>query len=593
MDISIKEEKLTICNMCLECGEDNYILQDSEIKRKLDVVLAYPNKSMNQEIMCNKCRENLEICYDFKSSCIDTETCIKSTYEEIVDVNLVDVYLIRNEHIIEQNNTNETKNQLVCRLCLELIEYGQCVKLGGVVTSDAELLKIVLDQFFPEVIEEQDDATPSEICDTLEYASNIEIKCETESDNLDTVGWCHRDGFISGEELKQEYALEKDYNFPVKSEEIDFNLEENVDRDTNDQPTPCLSPNSSNLLTSPYQLPDCGTTQNKYPLEQSVNQHTHQTYYHCEKCKFKTSHKRNLRVHQAVHKNESQITMHQCEICQFKTRYKRSLKVHIASHRDTSKNTLYDCEFCEFKTKSKYQIKSHQLVHKDEFEVEMYRCQECEYKTRHKRCLKSHVAFCHEPEVTLYQCQRCEFKTKRKTTLKRHTIRLHQEESDTVTHQCQLCDYKSKDISYLKSHMLSHLDDEAATTYQCDICEYRTKRKGGLAQHRLIHKPESEVLMYQCDLCEYKSKYKSYLKQHKVVHEEGKAVTMFQCEMCEFKTKRKYNLYKHMVIHKDESEVTMYQCKECGYRSKRKNDLKKHILRHKGGSKIRVRTRKE
>lgn len=95
-------------------------------------------------------------------------------------------------------------------------------------------------------------------------------------------------------------------------------------------------------------------------------------------------------------------------------------------HEHPDKSKIFKCEKCKFRSRQKGNLKTHELIHKSKKEIEMFSCEFCALKTRQRGNYQAHILRKHsyldkdllEKAVYYLKCKKCLFRCKRKVDLK-------------------------------------------------------------------------------------------------------------------------------------------------------------------------------
>jgi hypothetical protein len=162
-----------------------------------------------------------------------------------------------------------------------------------------------------------------------------------------------------------------------------------------------------------------------------------------------------------------------CDKCEFKTSTKRDLKRHIdAVHLHLKP---FGCSDCEFKCALKGNLQKHiNMVHLD---LKTFECSECEFKTATKQNLQYHIDQIHLKH-TSFECPDCEYKSVRDGNLQNHINAVH---LNIRSFECDQCDYKCTNRINLQTHIdIIHLQ---LRPFECPICYENFSTNGNLQQH--------------------------------------------------------------------------------------------------------------
>ena len=183
----------------------------------------------------------------------------------------------------------------------------------------------------------------------------------------------------------------------------------------------------------------------------------HNLLQKCEKCPFKTVHKRNLRLHQAnVHDMQMGMKKHLCDKCDFSAMDKTNMKIHRAS------------------------------VHKIDLGLKKLKCGKCPYETFIRGNLNDHIRSVHE-KIRSHVCEKCGYSSALKQTLKIHRASAHNIDVGIKKRKCEKCSYETFKIGRLYQHIRSVHDK--IRSHICEECHYASSTMANLKRHkRQVHK---------------------------------------------------------------------------------------------------------
>jgi hypothetical protein len=114
--------------------------------------------------------------------------------------------------------------------------------------------------------------------------------------------------------------------------------------------------------------------------------------YICQNCSFETYSVLLWMKHleSSCFDTEDAIHWYNCDKCKYVTKYKSNIKQHKKIHLSADTLQCYSCDKCEFKTKWSSSIKRHKKIHLSADAIKNYSCDKCEFKTKRNGCLKQH-----------------------------------------------------------------------------------------------------------------------------------------------------------------------------------------------------------
>jgi KRAB domain-containing zinc finger protein len=158
-----------------------------------------------------------------------------------------------------------------------------------------------------------------------------------------------------------------------------------------------------NFITdSAVALNEHNTDTHDTPFDKQKPPTTSTPQYKCDKCAYKTDHKRYLQSHNMRNHLDldlEKIQWHKCDKCEYQGKTKDSLNKHIRTH-DSSK--WIKCNECEFTAKTKTCLKRHVLAkHTPNSEVQWFECDYCVYRAKWKSSLVHHLTKRHSGETKM------------------------------------------------------------------------------------------------------------------------------------------------------------------------------------------------
>ncbi|XP_018568387.1 zinc finger Y-chromosomal protein-like [Anoplophora glabripennis] len=538
------------CRLCLKTViVKSFEVIENVIRDILDVLLLklkFDDES--KDVICNVCRRKLYAAFEFKSTCLNTDSTIipHVDCEKMLQLDIREVYRK------EKRNESISDGRKICRLCMNLVKSEfRCIceeELEAIEKLAPEMnINIIKD---PVVCKECFDS----LCthnSFLRECLEVEEKIRGLYDNSTTesrIDTLPSEVFIKIEKLDKEFDV-SEMEMSVKTECVDIKSEDGERSDA-------LLQSSHN---ESFQKSYCKDAEKdgcklEYGSANKCNMQAKQkrnVLYRCDKSIYKTGSEIRSRAHCGRHKKDSEV--YKCQTCQFETENKKLLQRHQLRHKDPSHVQKYKCNDCDFETKYKGYIKRHQMKHKDPSQVQMYKCKDCDYETKYKECIKKHQLIHKDPsQVQIYRCNDCNFQTKYKGDIRRHLLK-HRDPSQVQMYKCNDCNYKTAHKNHIKQHELKHKDPSQVQMFRCTDCSYKTKHSKHIKRHQLKHKDHSQVQMYRCNDCDYKSKYKSAVKRHLLQHKGILQVQMYRCSDCNYETKYKSGIKYHVLKHKEHS----------------------------------------
>uniref|UniRef100_A0A336K7P1 CSON004477 protein n=1 Tax=Culicoides sonorensis TaxID=179676 RepID=A0A336K7P1_CULSO len=196
----------------------------------------------------------------------------------------------------------------------------------------------------------------------------------------------------------------------------------------------------------------------------------------------------NLRNHKRNVHSSKQLTgsMFQCRLCGnfYKTRSSLTQHMEIHDKREMS------CEFCNKIFYRERNLNTHlKIVHLNREKT--LACHICGKAFAQKKSLDSHL-FVHNDDRT-FKCPKCPFSAKCQKTLSGHIKHIHSTE-DPVN--CEVCGQKVKSLYRLKKHMRLHTGPDL----NCEFCDKTYKCRKSLQNHiDTIHRGKKK--RHKCTIC--------------------------------------------------------------------------------------------
>ncbi|XP_018578315.1 zinc finger protein 276-like [Anoplophora glabripennis] len=375
------------CKLCLKTViVKSFEVIENVIRDILDVLLLkleFDDESKN--VICNACRRKLYAAFEFKSSCLNTDSTIipHVDCEKMLQLDIREVY--RKEKRIE----SISDSQEICRLCMNLVKSEfRCIR-----KEELEAIQKLTPEMNINII--KDPVVCKECFDSLCTHNNflrecleVEEKIRGAYDNSPTesrIDTSPSDIFVKTENLGKEFNI-SEMEMSIKTECVDIKSEDEGGSDTPLQ----------NLDNDPSEKSDCKDAEvdgrkNENGSENKCNAKTKReckVLYKCNKPIYQTGCKSHFTARCARHENNSEG--YRCRSCEYETENKKLLQNRQLRHKDPSKFKMYRCEDCNYEAKYKSFIKKHQVKHKDPSQVQMYGCKDCDFETKYKGNIKKH-----------------------------------------------------------------------------------------------------------------------------------------------------------------------------------------------------------
>ena len=225
--------------------------------------------------------------------------------------------------------------------------------------------------------------------------------------------------------------------------------------------------------SSPYKK-DSSKSKTKKRVE-AVQPEAPSAVYNCKKCPYVTSVKKDLKIHNVIHKRKG---LHTCPECPFTTAYRGTFKRHMSKH---SKGHDQECLQCDYKSSCKESFDKH-VTHKHK-EDTVHQCPDCEFSTTSKGSFKRHVQT-HQPGNKVdtvkskndieknegrFECDHCFYSTDSMPSWKRHSMK-HTKEK---LFSCLQCSFTSECSTMFSRHISKH-DSQIGTEngHKCTSCNF-------------------------------------------------------------------------------------------------------------------------
>ncbi|XP_035708329.1 zinc finger protein 658B-like [Folsomia candida] len=274
---------------------------------------------------------------------------------------------------------------------------------------------------------------------------------------------------------------------------------------------------------------DCPICGEKFKLKGGLTQHlgTHTTekYFKCGTCGRSFLTMQLLRLHEAIHLDDSSRTrftcpecprtflsnsgfhyhtkyyhstlkQYSCPSCQFKTQYKNSMSTHYKQMHDLV-SRFFECYFCSRKLKSRGGLDRHINIHTTEREQVPCSFPGCGSTFSNKYSLTGHWKMQHDENPVRYGCTLCKKECKSRGNLNKH-IASHTKER---TNKCTICGWTFLDISALVRHRWTHQQDSTGQpVFPCQECPRTYLDKSSLTFH-VKNYHSSTPAKHSCNFC--------------------------------------------------------------------------------------------
>ncbi|KXJ80012.1 hypothetical protein RP20_CCG027166 [Aedes albopictus] len=186
-----------------------------------------------------------------------------------------------------------------------------------------------------------------------------------------------------------------------------------------------------------------------------------------------------------IHLKEGPHKQHVCDICGASLKHKFSLEVHLLRHAGTPR---FPCSYCSSSFYSKTELGNH--VRSIHTTGEQWECQKCGSVFKNRKLLNQHLES--HVEERNFKCDACEFAFKTLQHLRRHITTVHK----LVRFNCGHCSatYGRKDK--LRMHM--ERVHNIQSYFVCDICVRTFSNAKALAEHKSHHANPAAL---ECAVC--------------------------------------------------------------------------------------------
>ena len=233
--------------------------------------------------------------------------------------------------------------------------------------------------------------------------------------------------------------------------------------------------------------------------------------------------------------------------------------------KEVTEDKILKCDKCKFETKCKYQLKKHSQIHSDENKGE-FKCDVCRGSFESNVSLLAHQRFyCHQSDYNLLGLSKIEgsqtltVKTNSSTKTRKRRNRRKAEEAEEFqkVNMKFICTYPNCNDKFATRKLLDkhkmgqkHFSAQEMSkrkdrtgeskylkkcTEKCDLCDrkYPTQKLVELHKWTMHDIPmpsrAGTTGYFECDECDKKFKVKDYLIRHKRTHLKGK---FFECGIC-------------------------------------------------------------
>ena len=258
-----------------------------------------------------------------------------------------------------------------------------------------------------------------------------------------------------------------------------------------------------------------------------------------------------------------EIVRFMCNKCDFKSYHKRSIAKH--QNRKSKKDKLHS-EGNLYIMKLGCNISEKPIC---ENNTKEYKCYKCSYSSNSTEQLKFHMKSAHFDQKR-YACNYCHYKSFFKINMKRHVPKhkLNQDEQKFRKIMCKNCDEKVEHNEHVYQDFSVTLKE-----LSCCECNYSSNCDRKLKMH--IESTHRNLKCYQCCACEFKAYYYGNMKKHHLRNHaefQMKKIKLV-CKLCEDFVDHEYHVYEEMDVAKKKKphcnlnnkkkEKKQFSCKLC------------------------------
>ncbi|XP_050292810.1 zinc finger protein 436-like [Anthonomus grandis grandis] len=523
------EDLTPLCRTCLRKKDDmkflplnleqmNSILQRLMFLLNVEITLA----EKTPMYLCSTCEEYINISYNFKEQCIQSNDYIQN-WVSLKDSDLLPFEDEVKDHIVDKSDLIEQQ----CSSCNTTFKTFKDVHLN----HSASLCHLCKFQTLGTGLDSRQIEMSNE-CDD----DPLNLDCQDSKDDLG-VKYQQRLRLkqYSPEEIRNIVdAVKKKYYKHVTCKICKFTGAENRN----------LSVHIGRVHSEIKHM-WCSICNETFP---DLNQHHEEVHSDDLKCPLCGKNRRNMGKfveHMSYH---TASRFFQCSICGSSYNFLRQLKRHqLLHHRvqrapeKTVKKSVTEPEKCSVKVK--------------------YLCPHCgkQFTANHK--LVVHIRS-HTGEAP-YQCGFCDKRFK----VRAHYLMHERTHTGEKPHKCTFCDKSFAQSSTLKTHLIIHTGKKI----ECTICRKTFCRAAQLRLHMREHTGEKP---YKCETCSQTFKQKSHLVEHSKRHSDDRP---FECSFCGKSFKNQYTMKVHEQIHTGDKP---FQCSQCTYACRQAYSLTQHMKQH-------------